>query len=71
MTIDAVFEVSCDGCGQASIEDVFDTKAGVWGYLKQRGWKRRKQFTWCGKCVEEGRFARNFVEWAQVAKEDR
>lgn len=64
MTIETFFEVNCDGCMQAHHDDTSANKSEVWKTLKERGWKRRKQFLWCVFCVERGAYAEKYVEWA-------
>jgi hypothetical protein len=63
MTIETIYEVSCDGCMLESSHEEDTNKAELWKYLKERGWRRRGQFLWCSRCVENGTFARNHVEW--------
>lgn len=64
MTIDAVWQIECDGCMAVAFQDDLSaTKAEAWQSLKESGWKRRKELTWCPHCVEHGIFKAKYVSW--------
>ncbi len=65
MTIEVVFEADCDACGCCDQHTDFATKADLWNWLKEGGWKRRGVYTWCPDCVKAGHFKANYIDWKQ------
>jgi hypothetical protein len=63
MTIDVLYEVSCDGCGDTHIESDYATKAEVWAEHKAAGWKKRGDIVWCSDCVAKGLYKMKYVDW--------